>query len=838
MKKRFSRILGVGLAVALLTSLMMVAVPASALSQPVVTFAVPFFDDVISKVDANYTITFTLGKELAGGDTIVITLPSDTAVGTVTANISASPGWVGGVWTNPTLSNPSGNWTGSTAFRTITKLLLTGDAIGEAATVRINITLGITNPTTAGSYTLTVATYRGTAAREAAVTSAAYTMVVPLIPALGGLVSLYNPGNVLMGQYLGSGGVANAAGNITGTGWTVKIGPGTYTETIVTGKDSTTFVATGTAAETIIQGSWTINNASTTISGLTLKGALTVNKDKVNIKNCSISKLSGTAVETLVTYANDAAVLPSGTIDTCTLDTTFTYGATLADTAIDVTKAGLTVTGCTLKLGATDTGIKVSANNAGVTVKNCPSISGAGATGLYVTQNATTTSIEGTTFDSLSTALKVDGGTVTLKTSTVKASGGTAIDIPAVMGTTVVYIKGNTIQDTKAALVPPGYYALSVGANASGKVWMLFNNITGNAANVVAGTGVVVDASHNWWGAATGPALGTVSGLGVVTLPYLGGAVTTSADIATAAASLVAKTTANVDVAIVLTSTGAPSPAGIIAVGNYAANPTTVAPLYTALAKGYYDVYVGSPANMTDIVTIMFYNSAVTKDSVAYMWSALKGMWVKMDTQGVNLVGGYVFVTIKGGAVSSIVDLAGTPFVLVTEKPVPGAATLTSPALGAYNIAIKPTFTWSAITGVIRYEFALSEDSAFKILKWSANVVPNMYAAPEELKYSTTYYWRVRGITAEPYLVGPTWVTPATDWATGIFTTAAEPVPVEPTVVEVPAPKVDVTVEPAKVTVEPSPPVIPDYMLWTIIGVGAVLVIALIVLIVRTRRTA
>ena len=261
---------------------------------------------------------------------------------------------------------------------------------------------------------------------------------------------------------------------------------------------------------------------------------------------------------------------------------------------------------------------------------------------------------------------------------------------------------------------------------------------------------------------------------------------------------------------------------------------------YTALANGYYDVYVGSPAAPDNVVTIMLYNSKVTKDSVAYMWSALKGVWVSMATQGgVNTVSGYVYVTIKGGLpVSSIVDLSGTPFVLVEEKPIPPAATLTSPALGAYDVSIKPTFTWSAITGVIRYEFALSEDSAFKILKWSANVVPNMYAAPEELKYSTTYYWRVRGITAEPYLVGPTWVTPATDWATGIFTTAAEPVPVEPTVVEVPAPKVDVTVEPAKVTVEPSPPVIPDYMLWTIIGVGAVLVIALIVLIVRTRRTA
>lgn len=81
-------------------------------------------------------------------------------------------------------------------------------------------------------------------------------------------------------------------------------------------------------------------------------------------------------------------------------------------------------------------------------------------------------------------------------------------------------------------------------------------------------------------------------------------------------------------------------------------------------------------------------------------------------------------------------------------------------------------------------------------------------------------------------------MTPASLWSTGIFTTEAEPVEAAPTTITTPAPKVDVTVEPAKVTVEPSAPVIPDYMLWIIIAVGAVLIIALIVLIVRTRRTA
>jgi hypothetical protein len=843
MKNRFSRILGVGLAVALLTSLMMVAVPASALSQPVVTFGTPYVDDVISKVNANYTVRFTLGKQLWGNDatdnaTITIGFPSDTIVAAPTATIVASPGWTtnssGGIeWLSAVVA--STNWTYSALLRTVSYTLKTNDRIGESAEVRINITAGITNPTVAGSYTVTVGTSKtgGTVPIEAAVTSAAYTIIVPTPPSLGGLVTVYNPAGVLMTQYLGSGGIVSGLGAVTGTGWTVKVGPGTYTDAPTISVASTTLVATGTAAETIISGAVTMSNVATvTVKNLTLTGGVTAsNSTSGTITGCVLKPpvVAGPAV--MLTIADIGALTPFTVTSTSIAAT-----GTTATTGIASTNATVTVSSCTLTVDLGGTAVVV--NSGTVTLKDS-TVTGSSGTGVTVAGGTAT--ISGSTFDTLDTALNISGSStaVTLLTSTIKNSASNAIYVNAAVAGGVV-IKGNTISGTKASLVPPGYYALSVGTGAAtANVSMLFNNITGNAANVYAAT-AVVDASHNWWGAATGPALGTVSAT-VVTLPYLGGAVTTAADIAVGKASLIAKTTASVDVSIVTATTGVPSAAGIIAVGNYAANPVTVAPLYTALDKGYYDVYVGSPANTTDIVTIMFYNAKVTKDSVVYMWSALKGVWVKIDPtlQGVNTVSGYVFATIKGGAagVSSIVDLAGTPFVLVEEKTA-AAPALTSPALGAYDVSIQPMFVWSAVTGVIRYEFALSEDSAFKILKWSANVVTNMYDAPEELKYSTTYYWRVRGIITEPYLVGPTWVTPASLWSTGIFTTEAEPVEAAPTTITTPAPKVDVTVEPAKVTVEPSAPVIPDYMLWIIIAVGAVLIIALIVLIVRTRRTA
>jgi uncharacterized integral membrane protein len=188
---------------------------------------------------------------------------------------------------------------------------------------------------------------------------------------------------------------------------------------------------------------------------------------------------------------------------------------------------------------------------------------------------------------------------------------------------------------------------------------------------------------------------------------------------------------------------------------------------------------------------------------------------------------------------NGIFTTAAAPIVAppATEMP----ATLTEPMIGAYDVSIEPMFTWDPIDGVIRYEIALSEDPTFTIIEWSYNVDDAFYKVDEELRYDSTYYWRVRGVIAEPYQAGRAWVTPATPWATGIFTTEMEPV-VEVTepetiIVEPPKPEISVEIPPTKITVEPSTSqAIPNYMLWIIIIVGAVLVISLIVLIVRTRR--
>ena len=79
MKKKFSKILGVGLTLALLTSLLLVAAPVSALTQP----SVAVDNDDISATGVEYNIMFSLGKDLPDGATspfgkIVIDFPTGT----------------------------------------------------------------------------------------------------------------------------------------------------------------------------------------------------------------------------------------------------------------------------------------------------------------------------------------------------------------------------------------------------------------------------------------------------------------------------------------------------------------------------------------------------------------------------------------------------------------------------------------------------------------------------------------------------------------------------------------------------------------------------------------
>ena len=147
---------------------------------------------------------------------------------------------------------------------------------------------------------------------------------------------------------------------------------------------------------------------------------------------------------------------------------------------------------------------------------------------------------------------------------------------------------------------------------------------------------------------------------------------------------------------------------------------------------------------------------------------------------------------------------------------------LTAPAAGAKDIdPVQPLFQWNPADDAASYEFQLADNAAFagadtKVVKSPA------YEWPGDLEYGKTYYWRVRSIKAN----GAT-----SEWAMGIFTTADEPVPETPPVV----------VAPPQPTAPPQyipTTYIPEYILWTIVGIGGLLIIALIILIMKTRRVA
>ncbi len=152
---------------------------------------------------------------------------------------------------------------------------------------------------------------------------------------------------------------------------------------------------------------------------------------------------------------------------------------------------------------------------------------------------------------------------------------------------------------------------------------------------------------------------------------------------------------------------------------------------------------------------------------------------------------------------------------------------LCSPECGANDIIITPNFSWEAVEDATSYEVQLATDEDFTDAVTGTPTVNAWLGAPE-LDYDTTYYWRVRvvkdGITSE--------------WTTCIFTTMEEPVEVwiSPYTGEKFYSEAELLahIDAWEAAHAPKTPL----YIWVIIAIGALLVIAVIVLIVRTRRVA
>jgi len=821
LKRRFSKILGVGLTLALLASFLVMAAPVSAVTTPVVTLtADPTTDAYVISKPNEYTILFTTGSAVPDHDEIVVVFQAGHNItGMVAGDIYiAFTEGIGGTSQTTALVVHDAVVTGTyPAAQTLTITPSATVTIGAGAIVQLIIgkltsaTTFVTNPSTTGSYKLTVATQTDVpVVIEAAVTSAAYTIKVPTIAGLPGVVSTYNTVGILMAQGIK---IETAVSN-AGPGYTVQVGPGTYTSEAIdiqaTNQKGLTLVSTDGAATTIIEGTITVAAAEVTVEGFTVKVA----------SGCAISVTGADAiVQNNVMTREGTAGYPEG---------------------INVTGSRATVSGNVLDkyntMMVSGTDIKLSGNTFGAGINlNAPTCSK-----ITITDNDLTGSelcgirFQGTPF----TDILIEGNTI---------SGTTAGDVydagigfrPDVLVVTNLKIIGNDITDNKGdgILIPSTLTTLT-------NCVIKFNTITGNDSDTVDygidnKSGADVDATLNWWGTTVAADIakmvsGTATSPGIVDYdPFLAGTADAvlSATKAGTGATLDASTTVGVKVEGV-------DPATIISVAKYVANPQAA----IADAIAFFDVYVAN-GGAADAVTLKFY--AGDENSTLHVWSADTEAWVEMGlpdyTVGFSAYGGYVYVTVMA-------DLLGrTPFAVVAgeaEAEELGAPDLATPTSGASDVSLTPIFAWEAVDDADGYYFEFADNANFvmplvKLDGDMGRLLVTAYAYVGELPYSTAYYWKVKAVsgTVEAGDLAES------GWASAIFVTMDEPVePLPPIVIEPtpPAPPAPIiTIEQPDIIV-PLPaetPVTPGWI-YAIIGVGAVLVIALLVLIVRTRRVA
>jgi hypothetical protein len=304
-------------------------------------------------------------------------------------------------------------------------------------------------------------------------------------------------------------------------------------------------------------------------------------------------------------------------------------------------------------------------------------------------------------------------------------------------------------------------------------------------------------------------------------------------------------------------------------------NPENVAPTYTVLA--YYDVYCST--TFTGAV-LKFYTPGLTTGSQILVFSALAGQWVVAPsvagTGGIVVSGDgkYISITFNG-------DLNGTVFAVVNTglgAALPSFGLLTPASSNVGSIATTPltniAFTWNSAAAAPlfanNYEFVLSANSDLSnpIIDAKVNNTAYNYTGAD-LTAGTSYFWQVTAlngntpvaqsvvgafmassagaggqttVTVTPTTYTTTTIIIPTPVTTIVTNTLPAPTTITTNVTVTTIPITTVTTNVTTVTspvtiVPPATKTITPTWIWGIIGVGAILVIVVIVLIVRTRRS-
>jgi hypothetical protein len=201
--------------------------------------------------------------------------------------------------------------------------------------------------------------------------------------------------------------------------------------------------------------------------------------------------------------------------------------------------------------------------------------------------------------------------------------------------------------------------------------------------------------------------------------------------------------------------------------------------------------------------------------------------------------------------VSSFMYTSATSF--TTALSVPTAPIGLVPAPGSLYVMTVMSFSWNPVVGATSYELWLDTKADFSTASKYTGILNNSFTPPAALANNTLYYWQVRAVnstgvsawngvwtfTTVTVTVPPVTVT-SNPVPTIILTATSNPVPTiiisqqPPVTVTQAAPAVITLTQPSYTLVTPTAET-PSYI-WIIVGVGALLTLAVIILIIRTRR--
>ena len=320
---------------------------------------------------------------------------------------------------------------------------------------------------------------------------------------------------------------ATIQGGVNGvaTGGTVHVAAGTYTEHVTVNK---TVTLTGASGATI-SGSGTGNVVTITSSGVALTGfAIQNSGSAANNAGVFMNGVSSCTVANNTVTNNAIGIgLVAGTnnaIGSNTVNSNAYYGIAVV--------AGM---GNTLD-GNTVTGNGLDA----IALENASAVGGpvtTGSTGNFIWNNTITSNRDGIFLGENCDGNEVDGNQLSniasIGVSAWRSDEHTITDnviSGVITGTRLLGSSNNTITDNSIGASRVG---VQVDASWQSGVWyqsanntITGNDLSGNTAAAVkcgAQQTAPVNAVHNWWGSASGPAAGQVSG-NVLTCPWLNAA--------------------------------------------------------------------------------------------------------------------------------------------------------------------------------------------------------------------------------------------------------------------------------------------------------------------------